>query len=102
MNSGVVAGLHRMLIVAGHLIVDEEDRDRYVADCAAAVVAARQAHGCLDFAVSADLIDPRRVNIFERWSSRELLGAFRGSGPDDATRNRIREGNVSEYPIGSA
>ena len=100
MNRGVVAGLHRMLIVAGYLIVDEEDRDRYVADCAAAVAAARQAHGCLDFAVSADLIDPRRVNIFERWSSRELLGAFRGSGPDDTTRNRIREANVSEYPIG--
>ena len=89
-----------MLIVAGYLIVDEEDRDRYVADCAAAVAAARQAQGCLDFAVSADSIDPRRVNIFDRWSSRELLGASRGSGPDDATRNRIREAKVSEYPIG--
>jgi heme-degrading monooxygenase HmoA len=81
-----------MLVVAGYLIVDEEDRDRYVADCAAAVAAARQADGCLDFAVSADLIDPRRVNIFERWSSRELPGAFRGSGPDDATRT----GSASE------
>ena len=65
-----------------------------------AEAAARQADGCLDFAVSADLIDPRRVNIFERWRSRELLSAFRGGGPDDATRNRIREAKVSEYPIG--
>jgi hypothetical protein len=31
-----------VLIVAGHLIVEEEDRDRYVADCAAAVAEARQ------------------------------------------------------------
>lgn len=90
-----------MLIVAGHLIVDERDRDCYVADCAAAVAMARQAEGCLDFAVSADSVDPRRVNVFERWRSRQLLDAFRGSGPDDDIRRRIREANVSEYGISS-
>ena len=89
-----------MLIVAGHLVVDANDRDRYVADCATAVAAARQADGCLDFAVSADSVDPRRVNVFERWSSRELLDAFRGSGPDDSIRDRILEADVREYTIG--
>jgi quinol monooxygenase YgiN len=88
-----------MLIVAGHLKVREADRDRYVADCAPAVVAARRAEGCLDFAVSADAVDPSRVNIFERWRTRELLLAFRGQGPDDDMRTRILEANVAEYDL---
>jgi quinol monooxygenase YgiN len=88
-----------MLIVAGHLKVRESDRDRYVADCAAAVAAARSADGCLDFAVSADPVDPSRVNIFERWQTRELLLAFRGQGPDDDTRSRILEADVAEFDL---
>jgi quinol monooxygenase YgiN len=85
-----------MLIVAGHLIVAASDRDRYVADCAEAVAAARAADGCLDFAVSAD---PRRVNVFERWETRALLDAFRGDGPDDGLRSRIAAADVAEYQV---
>lgn len=65
-----------------------------------AVAAAREADGCLDFAVSADPVEPRRVNVFERWRSRELLDAFRGHGPDDGIRSRILEANIAEYAIG--
>jgi quinol monooxygenase YgiN len=88
-----------MLIVAGHLIVNASDRDRYVEDCAPAVQMARSTSGCLDFAVCADSVDARRVNVFERWESRELLQAFRGDGPDDEVRGRIIHANVSEYVI---
>ena len=88
-----------MLIVAGHLMVAASDRDRYVADCAEAVAAARTADGCLDFAVSADAVDPRRVNVFERWETRALLDAFRGDGPDDGLRNRIATVDVAEYEV---
>jgi quinol monooxygenase YgiN len=88
-----------MLIVAGHLTVRESDRDLYVADCAGAVIAARRAEGCLDFAVSADAVDPSRVNIFERWLTRDLLLAFRGHGPDDDMRSRILDADVAEYDI---
>ena len=88
-----------MLIVAGHLIVAASDRDRYVADCAEAVAAAREADGCLDFAVSADAVDPRRVNVFERWETRALLDAFRGDGPDDGLRSRIVAADVAEYQV---
>jgi quinol monooxygenase YgiN len=88
-----------MLIIAGHLIVDASDRVTYVADCAAAVAAARSAEGCLDFAVSADAVDPRRVNVFERWRTRESLEAFRGAGPDDDLAGRIRHLNVVEYEV---
>jgi quinol monooxygenase YgiN len=88
-----------MIIVAGHLQVRESDRDRYVADCAVPVTAARAAEGCLDFAVSADVVDPGRVNVFERWRSRELLDAFRGDGPDDSTRDRILAFEIAEYEV---
>jgi quinol monooxygenase YgiN len=89
-----------MIIVAGYLEVRESDRDRYVADCAEAVRAARRADGCLDFAVSADAVDPGRVNVFECWETRELLLAFRGQGPDDDMRSRILRANVAEYDVG--
>jgi quinol monooxygenase YgiN len=88
-----------MLIIAGHLIVAASDRDRYVADCAPAVAAARGADGCLDFAVSADVLDPMRVNAFERWQDRESLGAFRGDGPDDDIASRIVEVKICEYEV---
>jgi quinol monooxygenase YgiN len=97
MTLGDVCSLQGMLIVAGHLIVDASNRDSYVADCAAAVAAARTAAGCLDFAVSADSVDPRRVNVFERWRTRESLDAFRGDGPDDDIASRILDVNVADY-----
>lgn len=99
MSRGHGASLYAMLIIAGHLIVDATDRDTYVADCAAAAAAARSAEGCLDFAVSADAIDPRRVNVFERWRTRESLQAFRGEGPDDDIASRILDINVAEYEV---
>ena len=99
MIRGADIGLDDMLIVAGHLIVDASDRDGYVGDCAAAVAAARSAEGCLDFAVSADAVDPQRVNVFERWRTREALDAFRGDGPDDDLVNRILDMHVAEYEV---
>jgi quinol monooxygenase YgiN len=99
MRSGRPVGLEDMLIVAGHLRVHESDRDRYVADCVAAVTAARNAEGCLDFAVSADVVDPGRVNVFECWQTPEALGAFRGRGPDDGMRQRILDFNIAEYEV---
>lgn len=100
MRCGRPIGLQYMLIIAGHLRVQESDRDRYVADCVGAVTAARGAEGCLDFAVSADVVDPCRVNVFERWQTRESLEAFRGQGPDEGTRERILAFDIAEYELG--
>jgi quinol monooxygenase YgiN len=88
-----------MLVIAGHLMVDPTDRDRYVADCAAVVEAARKAPGCLDFALTADTLDAGRVNIYERWETDEELGDFRGSGPDAGTAARILDADVRRYRI---
>ncbi|BBX70011.1 hypothetical protein MPSYJ_34720 [Mycolicibacterium psychrotolerans] len=52
-----------MIIVAGHLMVDPADRQSYLTGCATVVRQARAAPGCLDFAISADLVDPGRINV---------------------------------------
>ncbi len=89
-----------MIIVAGHLRVDADDREDYVATCRDVVAAARAAGGCLDFAITADPLDADRVNIFERWESPEALERFRGDGPDVALGERIRAADVREYEVG--
>ena len=58
------------MIVAGHVVVDPEQRDDYLSGCVEVVRQARRTAGCLDFALSADLIEPGRVNIFERGNLR--------------------------------
>ncbi len=99
MSSGRSDGRNSMLIIAGHLIVEAADRDRYIADCAMAVTQARRAPGCLDFALTADLLDPARVNVYERWQSDAELATFRGSGPDAETAARILAAEVHKYRI---
>ena len=91
-----------MLIVAGWLQVDPDARDRYLDGCRQVVELARAAPGCLDFSLSADLLDPARINVHERWASEEQLHAFRGSGPDAGQTEQIRAGEVHEYRVSAA
>ncbi|WP_030177457.1 putative quinol monooxygenase [Spirillospora albida] len=88
-----------MVIVAGHIVVEPHRRDAYLAGCVSVVEQARRADGCLDFAVTADLIDAGRVNVFERWESRAAVEAFRGSGPTDDQTAEIQAASVAEYDI---
>ena len=88
-----------MVIVAGHLIVDREARDDYLAGCAEVVELARSTPGCRDFAISADVLDPARINIFERWDSQKSVEAFRGSGPGGDQSAMIVSASVSEYAV---
>jgi quinol monooxygenase YgiN len=88
-----------MVIVAGHIVVEPQERDDYLSGCVEVVRQARRAAGCLDFALSADLVDPGRVNIFERWESQAAVEAFRGSGPSDEQGAAIRAASVAEYDV---
>jgi quinol monooxygenase YgiN len=88
-----------MVIVAGHLVVDPQQRDDYLAGCVEVVRQARRAPGCLDFSLTADLLEPGRVNIFERWESQGAVEAFRGSGPSDEQGAAIVAASVAEYDI---
>lgn len=90
-----------MIIVTGHLVVAPEERDRVVELSREAVVAARATTGCIDFAVSTDSAEPDRVNISERWTSREALDRFRGNGPEGGVGGLIRSFAVDEYDVTS-
>ena len=76
-----------------------QDRDNYLSGCVEVVRQARQAPGCLDFSLSADLVDAGRINIFERWESQDAVEAFRGNGPSDDQGDAIRAASVSEYDV---
>jgi quinol monooxygenase YgiN len=91
-----------MIIVAGALTVDPDGRDAYLQGCASVVAAARQAQGCRDFALSPDLLEPGRINVYERWDSEEDLHRFRGSGPDDGQLAALLNVQVNEWAVEQA
>ena len=71
------------IIVSGTLHVDPAERDAFLAARVPILEHARRAPGCLDFSLSADLLDAGRVNVYERWRSHEDLLAYRtGGGPE--------------------
>lgn len=89
-----------MVIVAGYICVEPLQRDSYLAGCKDVVLLARRTPGCLDYAISADLLDPSRIDVFERWESQAAVDAFRGSGPSDEQQGVIMSASVSEYAVG--
>ena len=89
-----------MVIVAGQLVVDPEQRESYLASCVGVVEQARATPGCLDFAISADLVEPGRINVLERWESRAAVEAFRGDGPSDEQGSAVLSASVAEYDVG--
>lgn len=88
-----------MIIVAGHLTVAPAERSAYLDGCAEVVRLARSAPGCLDFAITGDLLEPARVNVYERWASASSLESFRGSGPSGAQQAAILGAAVEEYAV---
>lgn len=91
-----------MIVVQGWLRVDPADRAAYVGDCLPVVHGARVAPGCLDFALSADPVEPWRVNVAERWADEASLHAFRGSGPGEDLSARILDASVEEFVVDSS
>jgi quinol monooxygenase YgiN len=88
-----------MVIVAGHLIVEPDQRESYLAGCVGVVEQARRAPGCLDFTITADLLDPGRINVFERWETQEAVTRFRGSGPSEEQSTAMLGASVAEYDV---
>ena len=87
------------VIVSGQLLVAPGDRAGYLAGCEEVVRQARQAPGCLDFAISADLLDPGRINVLERWESRAAVEAFRGAGTPEEQAAVLLGASVVEFDV---
>jgi quinol monooxygenase YgiN len=88
-----------MIIVAGQIVVEPAQREAYLQSCVEAVGQARNARGCLDFALTADLVTEGRINVFERWESAEAVHAFRGEGPSQEQQAKMIYASVSEYEV---
>jgi quinol monooxygenase YgiN len=88
-----------MVIVAGYITVEPQQRESYLVGCLSVVEQARRATGCLDFTITADLLDPGRINIFERWESQAAVETFRSSGPSKEQGAAMLSASVAEYDI---
>lgn len=91
-----------MIIVSGHVRTDPAERDSYVAECLAVVEQARRAAGCVDFHISADALEPDRINIYEQWESVADVGAFRGAGPSGEQQAAILDAAVYQHAVESS
>jgi heme-degrading monooxygenase HmoA len=88
-----------MIIVAGHLRTATADRDRFLARSRDAIELARGTPGCHDFVVAADPLDAERVNIYELWTDRAAVHAFRGDGPSDELNALIVSADLDEFDV---
>jgi quinol monooxygenase YgiN len=91
-----------MLIIAGKLYVAAEQREAHLASLEDFVRRTRNEPGCLDFIIAADPIEAGRVNLFERWASRELLEAFQGRAEPPAPVTEVFDEDVAKYEISTS
>lgn len=87
------------VIVAGKISTKIVDREAFLRKSMSSVSLARRTKGCLDFSVSADLIEQDRINIFELWTDWESLHAFRDQGPSEDLSSLIVAVDVKEYEV---
>ncbi|MFD7661519.1 putative quinol monooxygenase [Streptomyces sp. NPDC059788] len=94
-----------MIIVSGRLHVAPDAREAYLSACEGVVEQARKAPGCLDFVLSADRLEPGRINVYERWESDAHVEKFRsgeGGSPGDSEPGRaaaVLDADVRKYRI---
>ena len=62
-----------MVIVAGTLELDPDQREAFLAGRIDGMRTSRAEPGCLEYTLSADPTDPRRIMLFERWARQEDL-----------------------------
>lgn len=85
-----------MIIIAGHSRArDGVERDATVAAFADMVERARKQDGCLDLSISADSVDPDRINVFECWCDQQSLNTWREIAK--APRVALRDAQVKLY-----
>jgi quinol monooxygenase YgiN len=84
-----------MIIIAGYSLTDADKRDAAVDAFAGMVERARKQDGCLDLSISADSVDPDRINLFECWRDQPSWNAWRKIAK--APRVKLRESFVKLY-----
>jgi quinol monooxygenase YgiN len=91
-----------VIIVAGHFVVDPDQRDEFLRSRAEVMLRSRSEAGCITYAFSPDPLDPGRVLLFERWESKAALAdhlAALRQGPRRPDGVEVRESEVQQYEI---
>jgi quinol monooxygenase YgiN len=89
-----------MIIISGKIYVDEDKRDKYVAQFSDLMQRARKHPGCLDLVIAADPLEADRINNYEAWESEDDLEKWRtvANAPDlpfDKERSEVQKHQVS-------
>ena len=62
------------ILVSGWMDYEPADRDRMLGHLVELGLRTREAEpGCLDYAMTADPMDGRRIRVYERWTAQEAL-----------------------------
>ncbi|MCH1868113.1 putative quinol monooxygenase [Nocardioides sp. CFH 31398] len=59
----------------------------------------RAFEGCLDFAVTADALEPGRVNVYERWASEDRLARWRAQADPPRVEAPMRSDHVRRFDV---
>jgi len=93
-----------VLIVAGYFRVAPGDRAALLENRRASVVRSRGERGCHAYTISADLVDPELVHLYERWESKEDLAAHAAANradPRPPDGFDVLESELLQYEIAS-
>jgi quinol monooxygenase YgiN len=92
-----------MLIVGGSFEVEPDQREQFLASRHDMIRTSRTEPGCLEYAFSADPIDPSRVLLFERWVSQEdldaHLSALRAGNRGSSTTVTPKSSSITIYDV---
>ena len=66
-----------MIVIAGYELVSAKDRTKYVDAFCDLVSRGREFDGCVHIAITADSVDPERINSVEVWRDAEALDPWR-------------------------
>lgn len=86
-----------MVIIAGHYSVDAERRDDVVAALRDLVTRFRDADGCIHAAITADSLDPQRINNVEVWRDAASLDAWRARANPPDLDVELRDLQMARY-----
>ncbi|MCP3986512.1 MAG: antibiotic biosynthesis monooxygenase [bacterium] len=78
-----------MIIIAGTVDVDPEQREAALSSGCVHMVETRKLPGCLDYVWSADPLTPGRIYVYERWQDQATLAAHFESPHFPAMRDTI-------------
>jgi quinol monooxygenase YgiN len=91
-----------VIIVAGHFVVDPDQREEFLRSRADVMRTSRSEAGCITYAFSPDPLDPGRVLLFERWESKAALAGHLAAlrqRPRPQDHVEVRESELQQYEI---